>query len=303
MNQYKRIARLFILLFVFMATGCRIDETITSNELHANSLVEIKAFYSYHKFPYLIMGKDTQFQEWDRVNANELVALDASNATIRFVIDDEKVYSTRLRYGEIYQISVMDEYGNETVVEIEPNVIMDPRREGIPEDHLANEYFDLICAKTICISDEAYEQLKETYDSVDWYGEFEVGDLGVQELYKEKFKELVNNERSAWDPYEQKEVYIEELLNYTPNKFQFFDVDLNGVPELYICDTYPDYIFRYDSEHDQIILCYGPGVGVGWYIGSKKAHWINAGGDAYQILDENGDWECFVTFDADGYKD
>lgn len=117
------------------------------------------------------------------------------------------------------------------------------------------------------VDDTTYAFLKETYDEIDFYGEFQTGDLSVYDEYIEAYRKLLNNEIPfiVQDSYYRPEIgesfYMREYSEirsgdeYDPNEFTyyFFDMDGDGNPELCIYDR-GAYVFKYNMQSKEMIL-------------------------------------------------
>lgn len=163
------------------------------------------------------------------------------------------------------------------------------------------------------VTEETFEIIKAAYDEVDFFGEFEKGDMACYDFYREKFFQLLNNEVTFTDRETEEEYYIKDYgyiesisdwnLIYDANElsYLFFDMNGDGAQELVItnrCDFI--YIFRYDAESDRFYLWYEP-LGSTWYglNGSGKVRWmcLNVpGGYSFYQLDEQGEEECQTFF-------
>lgn len=162
------------------------------------------------------------------------------------------------------------------------------------------------------VDDDSFAVLKAAYDKVDFQGEFQVGAPEVQDVYKEKFLQLLRNEAPFIDPETGEEIYLQDFddLGYDPEtgydagayEYQFFDIDGDGTPELGIKGYMYNngfYYFKYDAASEQFTLRFHMwGLWEMWFGGRKIANpW---GGGQYVTFTQLGkdlEMEC-VT---DGY--
>lgn len=113
------------------------------------------------------------------------------------------------------------------------------------------------------IDEETFTFFKEVYGNIDFYGEFEMGDLTLYDAYIKAYKKLVCNEIPFIAPETGEEHYIEEYIDpavyggqiFDPHEFVYYLVDMDGddTPELCVW-KYSTYIFKYDASHGKMIL-------------------------------------------------
>ncbi len=174
-----------------------------------------------------------------------------------------------------------------------------------------NSFLDFPYLNMPFANDEVYELYKDAYNKIDFYGEFRKGDSEVHDYYKERYYQLLNNERDFTNPKTGEEILLNEftefktdadkniydLSNYT---YYFFDMSGDNIPELGITNR-TTYIFKYIPETDEFILWCDltPSYQL---IGSQKIIWIHLGtgmGLAFYKLGENGEEEystfCYST--------
>lgn len=131
------------------------------------------------------------------------------------------------------------------------------------------------------VSDEVFETIRAAYGEIDFFGEFESGSLDVYDEYTEKFLELLDGKIPVVDRQTGEGQYIQDFevfqSRYQPKDYQysFFDVDGDGFPELglrydmhrfdgeYSLRDYQEYIFKYDSAEEEMILWH-QGYGTAW---------------------------------------
>lgn len=90
---------------------------------------------------------------------------------------------------------------------------------------------------------ETFEFLKGIYKSIDFYGEFEMGDFSLYDQYIEEYRKLVDNEVTFTVPETEEEFYLKEYgplkiggSEIDPHEYVYYLFDMNGdgTPELCI---------------------------------------------------------------------
>lgn len=163
--------------------------------------------------------------------------------------------------------------------------------------------------------DETFEAIKAAYEQIDFFGEFQSGNQEVYDEYKEKYKELLENDGLVFDPEEEVSVPFSQIdiikyhiENYGLQKFAFyfFDIDGDDLPELSVHYEYGGNIciLDYDSKKDVFSVWYP--LGSYWYslIGTKKVQWMGLG--KYLVsyfLDESGKEACETFFFYNRYSE
>lgn len=113
---------------------------------------------------------------------------------------------------------------------------------------------------------KTFETIQSAYEEVEFFGEFEKGNLEVYDEYIELFVKLVRNEKPFWDKETGEEKYLKDYVrggdDYDANvaEYYFFDVDGDSYPELGVVYNCQKYIFKYDSEEKKYILWYELGT-------------------------------------------
>ena len=59
---------------------------------------------------------------------------------------------------------------------------------------------------------KTFETVRSAYEEVDFFGEFEKGNLEVYDEYKELFGKLVRNEKPFWDKETGEEIYLKDYV-------------------------------------------------------------------------------------------
>ena len=165
------------------------------------------------------------------------------------------------------------------------------------------------------VDDETFEAIKAVYEQIDFFGEFQSGNQEVYDEYKEKYKELLENDGLVFDPEEEVSVPFSQIdiikyhiENYGLQKFAFyfFDIDGDDLPELSVHYEYGGNIciLDYDSKKDVFSVWYP--LGSYWYslIGTKKVQWMGLG--KYLVsyfLDESGKEACETFFFHNQYSE
>ncbi len=172
-----------------------------------------------------------------------------------------------------------------------------------------DSFFDFPYDNMSFINDSVYESLKEEYSKINFYSEFNPGDLELYDLYKEKFKQLLDNEKVFIDKMGDR-YFISELSSPTYQKvfddynsqnldYYFFDIDEDGSPELTIDNrraTTGLYIFKFMPEADEILL-WDVIEGTWLFLWGSKTICYNHEGirPMFYKLDENGETEFIVS--------
>lgn len=151
--------------------------------------------------------------------------------------------------------------------------------------------------------EKTFDQVKKAYAEVDFFGEFEKGDVNVYDKYISKYYELLQNNMPVYDP--ETDMYIPVMEyddfgwyyeDYGQTNFEYylFDIDGDESPEMAI-QTYGHgyYVFDYNADTEEYSVWYPMG-GI-WYriIGTRKVQWAGEGRYlAFYQLDERGEEEC-----------
>lgn len=161
-----------------------------------------------------------------------------------------------------------------------------PRPKGDIPERSYDSHRDFPYENMDFVDDATYAFLKKTYDEIDFYGEFQTGDLSVYDEYIEAYKKLLNNEIPfvVQDSFVLPEIgeshYMEDYSTirrgdeYNPNEFTYylFDMDGDGSPELCIRNV-STYIFKYDTQTEKMILWLSIGSSYERIHGSKLLRW------------------------------
>lgn len=140
----------------------------------------------------------------------------------------------------------------------------------------------------IIFSDEnAFSLLKNSYKNIEFYGDFEPGDLVSYDYFKLNFLRLLNNEVRFTRKETGETMYLKEFdesYSSHDNKYSyyFFDMDEDGTPELCINDySLRIDIYKYNPDHDEFILIHELHPSYYQLNGSNKIRWDGAGGSGY----------------------
>lgn len=159
--------------------------------------------------------------------------------------------------------------------------------------------------------DETVAFLKDIYENIDFYGEFEMGDAALYDTYIEEYKKLVQNEVAFTIPETGKEYYLKEYDSlkvwgdevFDPREFTYylFDMDGDGAPELCIWNS-STYIFKYDADANKTVLW--EKINSPWerIHGTLKLRW-NWEGVRYTLceLDKEGELSMGVYFMTEAF--
>lgn len=255
--------------------------------------------------PPEIWLKDTSFREGDQVRKSEMVYVsDMSDVDIRVGVDGRHGESFIVYPGMTLEVEATDAYGNRTVKELTPYV-REKEEKGIAG---GSRMVNFIYGEEMYYADEeAYMALKEAYGQVEWENEFETGDLKTYGSYREKFRELIENEKPFYDKKTREWIYLDEYRKKDFYYFYyFFDMDSDGVPELGIQNGRALSFFKYDEDKDQFFLWNEwfdykmNGSGVLRREQITTGAWIEWD---FLRLDKNGNEICSVWFDIWFYLD
>lgn len=149
------------------------------------------------------------------------------------------------------------------------------------------------------VDEDVFQTIKTAYERIDFFAEFEKGDIDSYDFYKEKYLQLIMNEVSFKDREITQPLFFKDLDEIEINSsngmtedsysYIFFDMDGDDMPELCVTDeTRFRYIFKYISATDEFILWCK--LEVTWYglIGTQKIYW-NRGGDSHVFYKKNKD--------------
>lgn len=103
--------------------------------------------------------------------------------------------------------------------------------------------------------EQAFQRLKEIYENIDFYGEFNKGDPEAYEEYRKKYVKLLSGRAMLVDDYAVEnnleyslEEYLGKELDKTSISLYYYDIDEDSLPELNIQDTFGSYIFKYNPK-------------------------------------------------------
>ena len=232
--------------------------------------------------PPVIEAKDIVFNEEDKVIAEDLVEVSDFSDTSLYLLDGTsgiQLNFATLRPGMTVIVKAVDEFGNETIAEIAPQVLK-KNKDKIPEARSYESTDGFPYGKLDCVDNDTYEMLKEAYGKIEWNVEFKTGNIEQSDFYKRKYKELLDGKVKflKTEKYTYSEVsewmYLYEFLsvdeNYNPSDLfngddygfglYFFDADGDALPELCIVEhvgagaIHGVYIYKYEIDSDRIIL-------------------------------------------------
>lgn len=162
-----------------------------------------------------------------------------------------------------------------------------------------SDIFNFPIEKLQYADDMAFQVLAEAYGDIDFFSEFEFGDIEQYDFFKDRYIQLLKNKVSFINPNTGKEQYINEynvlaaedytidLYNYI---YYFFDMDEDGTPELSISDGINFFsIFKYNLSTDNYYL---------WYEGNST--WLRLIGSKTVIWNREDTEQVFYKLDKDG---
>lgn len=171
------------------------------------------------------------------------------------------------------------------------------------------------------VSEELFAILKEEYLKLDWQSEFETGNLNEYDFYKEKYRELITNQKPFYDCETGEELFLKDYsainipdmdsYDSAMEMYQYylFDMDQDNMPELCIEGMTCIAIFKYDRDNDSFLM-WKAYEQTSYYglLGSRTAYFQNPGlasgeYNTFYKLDENGKEIYMVTFTIGYYID
>ncbi|MDE6318693.1 MAG: hypothetical protein K2M22_03120, partial [Lachnospiraceae bacterium] len=179
-------------------------------------------------------------------------------------------------------------------------------------EELFGEYETTASDSVEYVDDELYAEIKEIYESIDFTASFDSGDVTKYGLYKEKFKEFMDGERTVRFKETGEEQYIYEMAEfrmdfepgeYDAGKYCYYFFDINGDEDPELCVTNKArfvYAFQYNEEQDQIVLWKEYISSTVFLMGTQKLAFGGWSGEGMIREDENGDRVFFVLFKVEG---
>ncbi|MBE5990005.1 MAG: hypothetical protein E7250_20040 [Paenibacillaceae bacterium] len=165
------------------------------------------------------------------------------------------------------------------------------------------------------VDSETYSKIKSAYNKLNFNVSFNLGNVEEYGLYKKQFGRLLKNEVVFIEKQTGKEFYLNEygyfsidvdlgifdLNNYT---YYFFDINGDENPELCISDNASfTYVFKYDKDLDQLTLWQRYETPYIFLMGTKKIGYSGNARDAFYMLNEEGEYDYFIWFNIEGYRD
>ncbi len=159
------------------------------------------------------------------------------------------------------------------------------------------------------VGEELYAEIKDICKKIDWTVSFHPGDITKYDLYKEKYKEFIDGERTVMIKETGEEIPIYDLGEFQTDielekfdidgySYYFFDMNGDEAPELCVTDKARYiYVFQYDEEQDQIVLWEEYISSTIFLMGTQKLGFAGGTeGHGLISIDENGDRVFFVRF-------
>lgn len=186
------------------------------------------------------------------------------------------------------------------------------QEESYTYQELFGEYDTAASDAVDYVDDELYAEIKEIYERIDFTASFDPGDVTKYGLYKEKFKEFMDGERTVRFKETGEEQYIYEMAEfrmdfepgeYDAGKYSYYFFDINGDEDPELCVTNKArfvYAFQYNQEQDQIVLWKEYISSTISLMGTQKLAFGGWLGEGLIRLDENGDRVFFVLFKVEG---
>lgn len=255
--------------------------------------------------PPEILLKDIEFNVGSVVSANDLAEVkDFSDVTFKILYrypngEELLVDFVHLGAGMIIELKAVDEYGNEAIMETVPIAYEQPREEEDHEDRSYDSFLDFPYEMTY-VDEEAYQYIQNIYTNINWYNEFEIGDLTQYDFYREKYKELIDSQEPFFNPKTGTEMYLNNFESFGSFKdtinYYFFDMDKDNAPEICLQSEKSISIFKYDINQKQFLLWKYIEQGHYALNGSLAIRWDDGSGTVFYNLDEKGKEICSVSF-------
>lgn len=165
------------------------------------------------------------------------------------------------------------------------------------------------------VDSETYSKIKSAYNKLNFEVSFNLGNKEKYNLYIRQFNRLLKNEVMFIEKQTGKEFYLNEygffsidvdlgifdLNNYT---YYLFDINGDENPELCISDNARfTYVIKYDRDLDQFTLWQRYETPYIFLMGTKKNGYSGDAGKAFFLLNEEGEYDCFLWFKIEGYRD
>ncbi len=165
------------------------------------------------------------------------------------------------------------------------------------------------------VDDELYAEIKDICSNIDFDVAFNPGDVTKYELYKEKYKNLIDDDsncvrfdetREKWRCFDlgefRTDIFLKRRDYKDEHRYYFFDMNGDENPELCVTDNRSFlYVLQYDEEKDQIVLWKEFIPGSVFFMGTLNVGFSSeTGGDGLIRFDENGNRDWFVRFVAIG---
>lgn len=247
--------------------------------------------------PPAIEPKEISFWEGDKVIADDLVEVSDFSDTSLYLLDstnEMQLDFAVLRPGIAVIVKAVDEFGNETIVQITPQVLK-KNKDKVSGERSYESTNSFPYGTLDFVDDKTYEMLKEAYGNIEWDLQFETGNREQYDFYKKKYKELLDGKIKflKTEQYTYSEVsewmYLYEFLcvdeKYNPSDLfngddqgfglYFFDVDGDEAPELCVTEhvgagaIHGVYIYKYEIDSDRIVLFKEYSGPVSQLIGTK----------------------------------
>ena len=173
-----------------------------------------------------------------------------------------------------------------------------PCQEENQNDRSYDSFLDFPYEMTY-VDEEAYQYIQKIYTNIDWYSEFETGDVTQYDFYKEKYKELINGQKPFFNPETGTEMYLNDfrsIENKSIDNYYFFDMDKDNAPEICLQSEESISIFKYDIDKEQFWLWKYIEQGHYALNGSLAMRWDNGSGAVFYNLDQKGKEICSVSF-------
>ncbi len=224
---------------------------------------------------------------------------------------EQKRLSERMALPEEEASEELAVQAEEETVTSESDAMIE-QEESYTYEEQFGEYETSASGSVDYVDEELYAEIKEIYKGIDFTVSFDPGDVTKYNLYKAKFKEFIDGERTVTIKETGEEQYIYKMEEfrmdfepgeYDTGRYSYYFFDINGDEDPELCVTNKArfiYVFQYNEEQDQIVLWKEYISSTISLMGTQKLAFGGWLGEGLIRLDENGDYVYFVLFKVEG---
>lgn len=308
---------LFLIIMLYLQGCGKIELSPKNVQSELGASVSADVLDCVDTTPPVIIEKEIVFQECQEVRAEDLVTVeDLSDVQLSLIHakTGREQETTYLYPNESVIVKAVDLYGNETIKRLQPTVIMNEEEVGVPPERVYVDWLDFPYNQMDYVSEDLYKEILSSYSEIDWYLGFQEGDKEILKLYKEKYAELVRQERAFIDIETGEEIYLKDSplvrvpdeisATYDMEQYRYvlFDLDGDDLPELCMYSYGVILVFKYDTQSDCIFL-YKKMDPLNVIGGTQRIYWTDGAHDIVHVLNENGEEECLVEMIMRSYQE